>query len=103
MDPAILDLSHDSLPDTRSGSRDLVRYAMSDAADRATERAHRMTVRRFASAAEADCADRDYWQQIPEKDRALEAWRLSQQLWRLKGDPPHEPGLRRSVARVQRR
>jgi hypothetical protein len=39
-----------------------------------------MTVRRFESAAEADRADHAYWQQIPESDRALEAWRLSQQL-----------------------
>jgi hypothetical protein len=76
---------------------------MSDDPDRATERAKRMTVRRFASAAEADRADDAYWQQIPESDRALEAWRLSQQLWRLKGEPPHESGLCRSVARVRRR
>jgi hypothetical protein len=62
-----------------------------------------MTVRRFASAAEADREDRAYWRQIPESERVLEAWRLSLQLWRLKGEPPHEPGLCRSVARVRRR
>jgi hypothetical protein len=76
---------------------------MSNAAARALERARRMTVRRFASAADADREDHAYWQQIPEAERALEAWRLSQELWALKGGPPHEPGLCRSVARVRRR
>jgi hypothetical protein len=76
---------------------------MSNPADRAIERARRMTIRRFASAADADREDRAYWQQIPEAERALEAWRLSQELWRLTGGSPHEPGLCRSVARVQRR
>jgi hypothetical protein len=76
---------------------------MSDGADRSSERARRMTIRRFASAADADRADRAYWLQIPESARALEAWRLSQELWRLNGGPPHEPGLCRSVARVRRR
>ena len=76
---------------------------MSDRAVRAIERAHRMTIRRFASAADADREDQVYWQQIPEAERALEAWRLSQELWRLKGGPPHESGLCRSVARVRRR
>ena len=54
-------------------------------------------------AADADREDRAYWQQIPEAERVLEAWRLSQELWRLKGGPPHESGLCRSVARVRRR
>jgi hypothetical protein len=64
---------------------------MSDRPDRTIERTHRMTVRRFASAAEADRADRAYWRQIPESARALEAWRLSQQLWQLTGERPMNP------------
>ena len=76
---------------------------MSDAADRAIERARRMTIRRFASAADADREERAYWQQIPEAERAVEAWRLSEELWRLKGERPHEPGLCRSVTGVRRR
>jgi hypothetical protein len=76
---------------------------MSNPADRAIERARRMTIRRFASAADADREDRAYWQQIPEAERALAAWRLSQELWGLTGGPPHESGLCRSVARVRRR
>ena len=76
---------------------------MPDPADRAIERARRMTIRRFASAADADREDHTYWQEIPEAERALEVWHLSQELWRLKGEPPHESGLCRSVARVRRR
>jgi hypothetical protein len=76
---------------------------MSEPQKRARERANRITIRRFASAADADREDRAYWRQIPEAERALEAWRLSQELWRLKGEPSHEPGLCRSVARVRRR
>jgi hypothetical protein len=76
---------------------------MSDAADRVMERARRITIRRFASAADADREELAYWQQIPEAERALEAWRLSLELWHLTGGPPHEPGLCRSVARVRRR
>jgi hypothetical protein len=75
---------------------------MSDAADRAIERVRRMTIRRFASAGDADREDRAYWSQIAEADRALEAWRLSQELWRLRRGPTHESGLCRSVARVRR-
>ena len=50
-----------------------------------------MTIRRFASAVDADREDRAYWQQIPEAERALETWRLSQELWRLTGGSPHGP------------
>jgi hypothetical protein len=63
----------------------------------------RVTVRRYSSAAEADRHDVEYWMQIPEAERVLQAWRLSVELWRLNGHPPHEPGLCRSVARVCRR
>jgi len=41
--------------------------------------------------------------QIPEDERVLQAWRLSLELSQLRGDPPHEPGLRRPVTRIQRR
>jgi hypothetical protein len=67
------------------------------------DRKTRMTVRRYPSAAEADRHDLEYWLQIPESERVLRAWQLSQEVWRLRGDPPDEPGLCRSVARVCRR
>jgi hypothetical protein len=62
-----------------------------------------LTVRRFDSNADADRHDLEYWRQIPEAERVLQAWRLSEELWRLRGDFPDEPGLCRSVARVHRR
>jgi hypothetical protein len=61
------------------------------------------TLRRFASAREADREDLAYWLQIPESERILEVWRLSQELWRLSGQPAYEPGLSRSVTRLHRR
>jgi hypothetical protein len=60
-------------------------------------------VRRFASAAEADRHDLEFWQQMPDAERVLHTWRLSLELAQLRGDPPHEPGLHRSVTRVHRR
>lgn len=63
----------------------------------------RATVRRFASAAEADRHDLEYWRAIPEDERVLEVWRLSEEQWRLAASSPDEPGLSRSVASVRRR
>ena len=62
-----------------------------------------MTVRRYSSAADADRHDLEFWMQIPEAERVLRVWQLSQEIWRLRGDLPDEPGLCRSVARVHRR
>jgi hypothetical protein len=56
-----------------------------------------ITVRRFASAADADAHDLEYWQQIPEDDPILQVWRLSRELWQLRGEFRHESGLCRSV------
>jgi len=67
----------------------------------ATRRA-RLTIRRFASAAEADRHDLEFWAELSESERLLQTWRLSQQIWQLRGDPPHEPGLSRSVASIRR-
>jgi hypothetical protein len=60
-------------------------------------------VRRYESAAEADRDDLALWMQMSDSDRILQVWRLSEQLWRLRGDMTDEPGLCRSVARVRRR
>jgi hypothetical protein len=62
-----------------------------------------MTTRRFASNAEADRHDLEYWQQIPPAERVLQTWRLSVEQWQLAGHSPDEPGLCRSVARLTRR
>ena len=60
-------------------------------------------VRRFASNAEADAAERTRWPPVPEAERVLEAWRLSEEQWALQGPRADEPGLRRSVTRLIRR
>jgi hypothetical protein len=62
-----------------------------------------VAARRFASAAEADQHELAYWGQISDAERVLQVWRLSVEQWRLRGDPPYEPGLHRSVASVRRR
>jgi hypothetical protein len=72
-------------------------------ATKSTPRTDRVTVRRFASAADADRHDLEYWMQMPEAERVVQAWRLSLELWRLRGDLPDESGLSRSVARIRRR
>jgi hypothetical protein len=62
-----------------------------------------MTVRRFSSSAEADRHDAEFWRLIPEAERVLQTWRLSLEVWQLRGGSPDEPRLCRSVARVRRR
>ena len=62
-----------------------------------------ITMRRYVSAAEAVRHDLEYWMSIPERERILRVWTLSQELWRLKGEFRDEPGLCRSVARLHRR
>ena len=64
--------------------------------------AHRVTARRYASAADADRHDLEFWMQIPEAERVLQVWRLTQEQWRL-AKLPDESGLCRSVARLHRR
>jgi hypothetical protein len=65
--------------------------------------ARRITVRRFPSAADADKHELEYWRRLSDEERLLYAWTLSQELWSLRGESPHEPGLCRSVASVRRR
>lgn len=62
-----------------------------------------MTVRVYQSATDQDEHDRDFWKTIPPDERISETWRLSEELWRLKGDFNDEPGLCRTVARIRRR
>jgi hypothetical protein len=62
-----------------------------------------MTVRRFASNAEADRHDAEFWRRMPPHERVMLAWRLSIDQWQLLGRAPDEPGLCRSVARVRGR
>jgi hypothetical protein len=72
-------------------------------ADASARRAGRISVRRFASATEADRHDLEFWSKIPEHERVMHVWKLSQELWRLRGDLPDESRLSRSVESVRRR
>jgi hypothetical protein len=72
-------------------------------ADQRAPRAARIVTRRFSSSSEADRHDLEFWLQIPEEERVRQVWRLSQELWRLRGELRDEPGLCRSVASVRRR
>ena len=65
-------------------------------------RRRRITIRRFASARDADRHDLEFWMQLPANERVLQVWRLSQEQWTLAGHRPHESGLCRSVASVRR-
>jgi hypothetical protein len=71
--------------------------------DGSATRAGRMTVRRYASSPDADRRDLEFWMQIPDAERVLQVWRLSQEQWRLHGDGCDESGFCRSVAHVHRR
>ena len=64
-------------------------------------RAH-WIVRRFASHADADTHDVEYWRHILREDRAVQVWRLSEEAYRLAKLFPDEPRLRRSVERIHR-
>jgi hypothetical protein len=69
----------------------------------AAERRRRMTVRKFASHAEADAADVVYWREIPEAERIAQVWRLSLAQWSQTGDVDDASRLRRTVTRIRRR
>jgi hypothetical protein len=47
--------------------------------------------------------DAQFWARVTPDERFAEAWRLSEEIWRLKGWDPGEPGLSRSIARLIRR
>ena len=70
--------------------------------DAAAARRARMQVRVYSSLAAQEQGDRAYWRALPVATRVLHVWALSEEQWRLRGEFPDEPGLCRSVARVQR-
>jgi hypothetical protein len=65
--------------------------------------ARRITVRKTTYREMDDRFDVEFWASISPDERFAEAWRLSEEIWRLKGWDPGEPGLSRSVARLIRR
>jgi hypothetical protein len=68
-----------------------------------TARERPITLRKLRQGEEAERADREFWAQLTPAERVEETWRLTLELWELKGWDPGEPGLCRSVARVLRR
>ena len=63
----------------------------------------KVTVRKILRRGRDDDFDPEFWAQVTPDERFAETWRLSEEIWRLKGWDPGEPGLSRSVARVIRR
>ena len=66
-------------------------------------RAKDVTLRKARLGAEDERLDREYWERMPPVERVEETWRLSLELWEMKGWDAGEPGLYRTVARVVRR
>ncbi len=50
---------------------------------------------------ESDRADREFWASLSPAERVLETWRLSLELWELKGWDTGEPGLRSPVRKLR--
>jgi hypothetical protein len=65
-------------------------------------RAQHITVRKARLGPENDRLDREFWASLPPDERVEETWRLTLELWELKGWDPGEPGVRRPVVRVVR-
>ncbi|MEK7443549.1 MAG: hypothetical protein AABZ70_01670 [candidate division NC10 bacterium] len=55
--------------------------------------ARRITVRKTTYREMDDRFDVEFWASISPDERFAEAWRLSEEIWRLKGWDPGEPGL----------
>ena len=62
-----------------------------------------ITARKITRREPDDEIDFEFWARVTPDERFAEAWRLSEEIWRLKGWDPGEPGLSRSVARLIRR
>ncbi len=55
----------------------------------------RASTRKTTLAALDDEFDRQFWSQLTPDERFAETWRLSEELWQLKGWDAGEPGLSR--------
>ena len=64
------------------------------------DRSRRVTIKRARFGEEDERLDREFWARMSSEERVLETWRLSLELWELKGWDSGEPGLRRFFARV---
>jgi hypothetical protein len=62
-----------------------------------------ITLRKIVRGPSEEQLDTEFWERVTPNERFAEAWRLSEEIWRLKGWDPGEPGFSRSTARVIRR
>ena len=75
-----------------------------DRARRAADRRSRITIQKVTlGSAEEERLDRAFWAQLTPNERLLETWRLSLELWQMKGWDPGESRLHRSITRTSRR
>ncbi len=63
----------------------------------------KLLVRKTTLAALDDAFDYAVWVRTTPAQRFADTWALSEEIWRLKGWDPGEPGLSRHIARVVRR
>jgi hypothetical protein len=68
-------------------------------AEQPRSRTARIVTRRFASSQEADRHDLEFWMQIPESERVLQVWRLSQELWLCEASSAMNPDFVDLLAR----
>ena len=62
----------------------------------------KLLVRKTTLGALDDAFDRAVWARTTPAERLVDTWRLSEEIWRLKGWDPGEPGLSRHITRVVR-
>ncbi len=60
------------------------------------------STRKLRLGAESDQADREFWASLTPEQRIEETWRLTVELWELKGWDIGEPGLRGPSSRTFR-
>lgn len=60
-------------------------------------------IRRLSLGPESERADREFWAALSEEQRIEAVWRLTTELWTLKGWSEREPGLLRTAVRAFRR
>lgn len=65
-------------------------------------RSPHITISKARFGEEDERLDREFWERMPPDERVEEAWRLTLELWELKGWDAGEPGLRRPVTRIVR-
>ena len=69
---------------------------MTDGPERRAVRARTITIRKARFGAEDERLDREFWAKLTPDERILETWRLSVELWEMKGWDPGKSGRSQS-------